>query len=126
MSSGPVSLPLCAKSVVVKPAGTVTPPLIGAGVAAAAGTAKPNEARAAARLVTEMTAARIRTFLTDATKVLLLQGIPRSSLAPRTAGLDFVMLAAVSGASIADVKPAGSATLNIYIFVKVVTTSKHW
>jgi hypothetical protein len=54
------------------------------------------------------------------------KGIPRSSLAPRTAGLDFVMLAAVSGASIADVKPAGSATLNIYIFVKVVTTSKHW
>jgi hypothetical protein len=39
--------------------------------------------------------------------------------------LDFAMLAAVGGARMADVKPAGSSRLNIYIFVEVMAASKH-
>jgi hypothetical protein len=36
------------------------------------------------------------------------------------------MIAAIGGASMAEVKPAGSATLNIYIFVEIAVTTKRW
>jgi hypothetical protein len=70
MSSGPVSVPECAKTVAVNPAGTVTPPVLAAAGAALAGVAKPNAARRAATADTGVLAARRHPWVVEVIEAL--------------------------------------------------------